>query len=218
MSTDTKNTQHAGKGGTQGGRPDHAGKTLLPIARAAISTALGRPHQVAEGAVWLQEMGACFVTLTQQGQLRGCIGTLEARRTLLTDVKANAVAAALQDPRFAPLQASELVHTEIEVSLLSTMQPMHFESEAHALAQLQPGIDGVVLEFERYRSTFLPQVWEQLPTASEFIAHLKHKAGLPPDFWASGMRLQRYTVSKWKESDPVPSQDVSVGGVDKEAS
>lgn len=189
----------------QPGHPAHPGHTLLPIARAAISSALGRPHPAMEDALWLQEFGATFVTLTQAGQLRGCIGTLEARRPLLADVKANAVAAALQDPRFAPLRAGELVHTEIEVSLLSAMQPLQFESEAHALDQLQPGIDGVVFEFERYRSTFLPQVWEQLPSASEFIAHLKHKAGLPPDFWASGVRLQRYTVSKWKERDLLPA-------------
>ncbi|MDO9195710.1 AmmeMemoRadiSam system protein A [Rhodoferax sp.] len=175
------------------------GQTLLPIARASISVALGRTIEAAEDAVWLQELGACFVTLTQQGQLRGCIGTLEARRTLLADVKANALAAAFRDPRFAPLTLKELDVTEIEVSLLSPMQAMSFDSEAHALAQLQPGIDGVVLEFERYRSTFLPQVWEQLPTAPEFIAHLKRKAGLPPDFWAESMRLQRYTVSKWTE-------------------
>lgn len=177
------------------------GKTLLPIARASISAALGRPLEAAEDADWLQEWGASFVTLTQRGQLRGCIGTLEARRSLLADVKANALAAAFNDPRFSPLAAMELDHTEIELSLLSSMEPMRFDSEAHALDQLQPGIDGVVFEFERYRSTFLPQVWEQLPTAPEFIAHLKHKAGLPPDFWAAGVRLQRYTVSKWKETD-----------------
>lgn len=177
------------------------GQTLLPIARAAIAAALGRTTEAVEGAVWLQELGACFVTLTQQGQLRGCIGTLEARRPLLADVKANALAAAFQDPRFSPLTVTELTHTRIEVSLLSPMQAMSFDSEAHALAQLQPGIDGVVLEFERYRSTFLPQVWEQLPRASEFIAHLKRKAGLPPGFWAEGLRLQRYTVSKWKEGE-----------------
>jgi AmmeMemoRadiSam system protein A len=177
------------------------GAILLPIARAAISTALGHPLKAAEDALWLQEPGASFVTLTQRGQLRGCIGTLEARRSLLADVKANALAAALHDPRFAPLTATELAHTTVEVSLLSAMQPIGFENEAQALAQLRPGIDGVVFEYERYRSTFLPQVWEQLPSAKEFIAHLKHKAGLRPDFWDKGVRLQRYTVSKWKESE-----------------
>ncbi len=180
------------------------GATLLPIARAAISTALGRAHLAAEDAVWLQEPGASFVTLTQRGQLRGCIGTLEARRPLLADVKTNAVAAALRDPRFLPLTVTELEYTQIEVSLLSPMQAMRFDSEAHALAQLQPGIDGVLLEFEHYRSTFLPQVWEQLPTAPEFLSHLKRKAGLPADFWAKGVRLQRYGVRKWKEKDLRP--------------
>ncbi len=203
MSSHAKHARHAPPHPPPA-RPGHPGKTLLPIARAAISTAVGQPLQADEAAKWLHEVGACFVTLTRQGQLRGCIGTLEARRPLLADVKANAVAAALQDPRFAPLTAAELARTEIEVSLLSPLQAMQFESESHALDQLHPGVHGVVLEFERYRSTFLPQVWEQLPTAVEFMAHLKRKAGLPPNFWAPGLRLQRYTVSQWKESDLEP--------------
>ena len=181
--------------------PATPGHILLPIARATLSTALGHPLEAPEQAAWLQESGACFVTLTQRGQLRGCIGTLEAHRTLLADLKANALAAAFADPRFLPLSAGELVQTEIEVSLLSALQTMQFESEAHALAQLQPGIDGVVFEFAHHRSTFLPQVWEQLPSVPEFMAQLKRKAGLPPDFWAAGVRLQRYSVSQWKESD-----------------
>jgi len=177
------------------------GHTLLPIARGAITRALGRNHGASETAPWLLEPGACFVTLTQQGELRGCIGSLQAHRPLLTDVKANATAAAFRDPRFSPLAVRELEHTEIEVSLLSAMQPLTFDSEADALAQLQPGIDGVVFEFGARRSTFLPQVWEQLPDTQEFMARLKHKAGLPASFWDAQVRLQRYTVSKWKESD-----------------
>lgn len=181
--------------------PAHAGALLLPIARAAISTALGHPVQAAEENAWLQETGACFVTLTHQEELRGCIGTLNAYRPLLDDLKANAVAAALHDPRFAPLTRAELDPTVIEVSLLSPLQTLHFETEAEALAQLRPGEDGVVLEFEGYRSTFLPQVWEQLPTAPAFMAQLKRKAGLAPHFWAQGLQLQRYTVRKWKETE-----------------
>lgn len=187
------------------------GPTLLAIARAAISTALGHSHLAQEDAIWLQELGASFVTLTQQGRLRGCIGTLEARRPLLADVKANAVAAALRDPRFLPLAVTELEYTEIEVSLLSPMQAMHFDNEAQALAQLKPGVDGVVLEFQHFRSTFLPQVWEQLPSAPEFMSHLKRKAGLPADFWAKGMRLQRYGVRKWKEKDLRPPAHAPTG-------
>lgn len=177
------------------------GKQLLQLARAAISAALGQPVQITGFADALQERGACFVTLTQRGQLRGCIGSLEAHRSLLADVRANAVAAALHDPRFPPLTLPELASINIEVSLLSTLQAMSFGNEADALAQLRPNVDGVVFEFERYRSTFLPQVWEQLPDAQGFMAHLKQKAGLSPQFWSPGIRLQRYTVSKFKETE-----------------
>jgi len=178
----------------------HPGHLLLPIARAAIASALGQPQHADTSAAWLHEPGACFVTLTQHAQLRGCIGTLAARRTLLADVQANAVAAALQDSRFAPLQLAELAHTDIEVSLLSPLQPMHFVSEAQALAQLRPGVDGVVFECQRWRSTFLPQVWAQLPKPAEFMAHLKQKAGLPSHFWSDEVRLYRYTVTHWQEA------------------
>jgi hypothetical protein len=179
--------------------PADAGGLLLPIARAAISSALGQARTAAEDAPWLHEPGACFVTLTRQRQLRGCIGSLEAYRSLLADVKSNAVAAALHDTRFAPLTLAELASTQLEVSVLSPMQTLHFDSQAQALAQLRPGVDGVVFGYGRYRSTFLPQVWEQLPDVFQFMAHLKQKAGLPPDFWAEGIQLQRYQVRKWQE-------------------
>lgn len=184
---------------TSGMEPD-PGTTLLAIARAAIAQAVGLPQAAVDESVEsLQQFGACFITLNQQGKLRGCIGSLEARRPLLVDIKANAVAAALHDTRFEPLTAAELAYTDIEVSLLSPMQALQFDTEAQALAQLRPGIDGVVLQYRRYSSTFLPQVWAQLPTVTEFMAHLKYKAGLPPDFWGEGMQLHRYTVQKWKE-------------------
>ena len=182
---------------------DEHGQLLLQIARTAISNELGRtlamPEPAGQLADLLHAAGASFVTLNQQGQLRGCIGSLQARRPLIRDIQANAVAAALNDPRFAPLTLPELDLTTVEVSVLSAMQPLSFDSEADALTQLRPGVDGVVFEFGRYRSTFLPQVWEQLPTPRQFMAHLKHKAGLAPDFWASEVRLQRYTVAKFKE-------------------
>ncbi|MDP3483529.1 MAG: AmmeMemoRadiSam system protein A [Sulfuricella sp.] len=181
--------------------PTEKGQILIPIARATISQALGKPMQAREDAAWLKELGACFITLTQQGELRGCIGSLEAHRPLLQDVKANTYAAAFRDPRFSPLTLGELDYTEVEVSLLSPMQPISFCDEREALAQLRPGIDGVVFEFGAYRSTFLPQVWEQLPECGIFMAHLKRKAGLPPDFWAEEVKLSCYTVSKWKESE-----------------
>ena len=181
---------------------ENPGQVLIPIARAAISKSLGKPYSgIIEDLPWLQEKGASFVTLTQNQNLRGCIGTLEAHRPLLIDVKTNAQAAAFRDPRFSPLTIHELDSTVIEISLLSAMQPLVFSGEQDALAQLQPGIDGVVFEFGRYRSTFLPQVWEQLPDVDVFMAHLKHKAGLQPGFWDEEVNLYRYTVSKWIEKD-----------------
>ena len=188
MSTDTEIT----------GRGD----VLLSIARAAIERELGVSATTAdESASWLAEPGACFVTLMQQGQLRGCIGSLQAHRSLLADVKSNALSAAFRDRRFVPLTRDELDITEIEVSLLSAVQPMFVRDEADALAQLRPHVDGVIFEYGHRRSTFLPQVWEQLPQPSEFLNALKCKAGFAADFWVEGVKLSRYTVTKFCEQN-----------------
>lgn len=176
------------------------GQALLRLARAAIASQLGRESAQESGGDWLKERGATFVTLTREGRLRGCIGSLEAYRPLADDVRANARAAAFQDPRFPPLSAQELDGTRMEVSLLSPLHPLTFSNEEDAIAQLRPGVDGVVLECSLHRGTFLPQVWEQLPDPRQFMAHLKMKAGLPPDFWSSDLKLYRYTVAKWKET------------------
>ena len=175
------------------------GKILLPIARAAISRVLDVPRAADETATWLAEHGACFLTLTQSGELRGCIGTLQAHRPLIADVKSNAVSAAIHDPRFMPLSAEELDITTIEISLLSQTTEMDVRDEADALAQMRPNVDGIVFEYGRYRSTFLPQVWEDLVQPRQFLAMLRRKAGLPEDFWEEGVKLSRYTVTKWSE-------------------
>jgi len=175
------------------------GQTLLALARGAIAEQLGAPAPSVDEVPWLNEPGATFVTLTCAGALRGCIGSLMAVRPLRTDVTSNARAAAFSDPRFPPLPAHALREIEVEVSLLSAMQPVSAESETHALMLLRPGVDGVLLEYGRQRGTFLPQVWEQLPEPRAFLAHLKQKAGLPTDFWAEEIRLSRYTVTKWRE-------------------
>lgn len=190
--------------------PTDKGKILLPIARAAIAHALHLPLSADESADWLLEHGACFVTLTLHGALRGCIGSLQAHRTLLADVKGNAVSAAFHDPRFLPLTAKEFADTRIEISLLTAPMAMEFHNEADALSQLKPGMDGVIFEFAGFRSTFLPQVWEQLPDPHVFMAHLKRKAGLSADFWDDQIRLSRYSVSKFEESND-HSQEQSNG-------
>ena len=176
------------------------GSTLLKLARSEIASKLGHDVSSPAQAGWLAEPGASFVTLTRQGELRGCIGTLEAHRPLGQDVRENALAAAFRDPRFMPLSRTEFDDVRVEVSVLSPHEVLAAGSEKDALAVLRPGVDGVVFEYAHYRSTFLPQVWEQLPDPAEFMAHLKRKAGVPKEFWAEGVRLSRYTVSKWKES------------------
>jgi hypothetical protein len=179
------------------------GTTLLTLARNAIAARFGQPAApVAVDLPELHKTGATFVTLTQQGELRGCIGSLEAWRPLAQDVQENARAAAFRDPRFEPLNIDELPITRVEVSLLSAAEPIHFRDEADALAQLCPNIDGVIFCAGNRRSTFLPQVWEQLPDPADFMAHLKQKAGLPANYWGPDVRLERYTVQKWKEAMP----------------
>ena len=182
--------------------PTEQGQILLAIARNAIAKQFGQPFSAKTDAPWLQEPGATFITLMQGGELRGCIGSLQAHRSLLEDVKANAVAAAFRDPRFPPLQQADLNSISVEVSLLSPSTPLIFDSEQQALAQLRPNIDGVIFEYGSKRSTFLPQVWEQLPDPKTFMGHLKQKAGLEANFWAASVKLSRYTVSKWKEPEP----------------
>ena len=176
------------------------GSSLLKLARAEIARQFWEDVREPSVKPWMAEPGASFVTLTRQGELRGCIGTLEAHRPLGIDVRENAVAAAFRDPRFMPLSRAEFDDIRVEVSVLSPTEALTVASEEHALETLRPHIDGVVFEYRHHRSTFLPQVWEQLPEPAEFLAHLKRKAGLPVDFWAEQVRLSRYTVSKWKES------------------
>jgi len=178
---------------------DTLGTSLLVRARNAIAAEFNLPAQPEPDHPALAEPGATFVTLTQNGQLRGCIGSLEAWRPLDRDVRENARAAAFRDPRFTPLSVDEFARTRVEVSLLTPAAPMSFTDEANALAQLRPAVDGVIFECAGRRSTFLPQVWEQLAEPQLFMAHLKQKAGLAADFWSPEVRLSRYEVMKWKE-------------------
>lgn len=176
------------------------GELLLILARNAIHRRLGVAELCEPGAPPAHH-GASFVTLTQKDALRGCIGSIQAWRPLVEDVRANACAAAFADPRFVPLSRSDLAQTRIEISLLTTPQPLRFSNEENALEQLRIGIDGVVLEIGGRRSTFLPQVWESLSEPREFLSQLKIKAGLPPDYWHIDLTLSRYEVCKWKEPD-----------------
>jgi hypothetical protein len=172
---------------------------------AAVRADLYLPQATAHGGR-LAEHGASFVSLHRGGELRGCIGSLEARRALVVDVAANAQAAALEDFRFAPVAACELVELEVEISVLTRPVPFPVESEVELLASLEQGIDGLVLEERGRRATFLPAVWRDLPAPAEFLAHLKRKAGLPADYWSPTLRFARYGVESFPAQAPAPAR------------
>lgn len=182
-------------------------KTLLSVARLAIEYGLSSggqqqlPIDLQQYNETLNQPRATFVTLEINKELRGCIGTLEARQSLVKDVARNAHAAAFSDPRFSPLTASEYENVEIHISILSPAQPMEFTSEEDLLRQLQPGIDGLILEDGFYRGTFLPSVWESLPEPEQFFTHLKRKAGLPVNYWSKSLQVQRYTTESFGDKD-----------------
>jgi AmmeMemoRadiSam system protein A len=175
------------------------GSTLLAHARSAIAHRLGVTSVPKPHAPFLDDPGATFVTIRVEGELRGCVGSLQPRRPLGEDVRANAQAAAFDDPRFPPLARAEYDALEVEVSVLSHSAPISVASERELHAQLRPGIDGVTLQCGGRRATFLPQVWESLPDPRDFLGHLKRKAGLPVDFWSDELAISRYTVEKFTE-------------------
>ncbi len=172
---------------------------LLQLARDSIHSgvSVGRPStlQLDELPPQLCQHRASFVTLHIQNQLRGCIGSLQAYRPLACDVTENAFSAAFRDPRFPPLSKPEEPQLHIHISVLSATSPITFNSEADLLDQLRPHIDGLILEDGYHRGTFLPSVWQQLPTKESFLAHLKQKAGLPKDYWHNDIKIERYTVA-----------------------
>lgn len=174
---------------------------LLRVAHASIISGLqtGKPLAVNtdDYPAPLTENHASFVTLTGDGALRGCIGSLEARRSLIEDVAGNAFAAAFRDPRFPPLQSSEIESLDIHVSVLGTPEPVTFATEQELLDGLRPGVDGLILQENSSRGTFLPSVWESLPQPEDFLNHLKLKAGLPAGYWSGSLQVWRYTTESF---------------------
>lgn len=174
---------------------------LLELAKHSIRYGLqtGCPLKINLGDYpkELSELCATFVTLQinhHTAILRGCIGTLKAARPLAEDIAENAFSAAFRDPRFPPLEAHELDDLEIHLSILAPAELVPFSSEQDLLSQLQPNIDGLILEEGHWRGTFLPSVWKLLPEPDQFLRNLKQKAGLPPDYWSQNIRIYRYYV------------------------
>lgn len=183
---------------------DEEKQTLLRLARQALEYAVrGQPlpplDPVSLSPI-LRAEGASFVTLTEHGDLRGCIGALEPYQPLVDDVREHAVAAALEDYRFRPVQEKELANIEIEVSRLTLPIPLKYSATDDLLARLHPGVDGVILKDGFRRATFLPQVWEKIPDPPEFLTNLCYKMGAAPDTWKrKHLEVLVYQVEEFHE-------------------
>lgn len=178
------------------------GERLVGLARSSLEETLGvEPTAELEMPSWLEEAGATFVTLQIAADLRGCVGTLEAHRSLFEDVRANAMAAGFRDPRFEPLRREELSLLRVEVSVLGVPVTIEFSSEDALMDSLRPGQDGVIIEASGRRATFLPKVWDTLPKPRQFLRELKRKAGLKTGDSTVELQAWRYGVSSWADRD-----------------
>jgi len=179
-------------------------QTLLHLARGAMESGVRGeklpPLDKAALTPSLLEQGASFVTLTVHGELRGCIGALEAYQPLVDDVREHAVAAALEDPRFPPVRENELGRIQIEVSRLTPPVPLEYSDSRDLVAKLHPHVDGVILKSDFRRATFLPQVWEKLPNPEEFLDHLCAKMGARSNLWrTTKLQIFIYQVEEFHE-------------------
>lgn len=178
-------------------------QTLLRLAREALESGVRGeklPPLQNSPTPRLLEIGASFVTLTIRGDLRGCIGALEAYQPLAEDVREHAVAAALEDPRFRPVEENELNRIKIEVSRLTAPLSLEYSSSDDLLTKLRPHVDGVILKNNFRRATFLPQVWEQIPDPVDFLNHLCSKMGAQPDLWRKkNLQVYVYQVEEFHE-------------------
>lgn len=180
------------------------GEYLVSVARETIEQELfarksGREEREGVPAIFHSKRGT-FVTLTEKGCLRGCIGNIVPKETMLEGVRENAVNAAFRDPRFHPLRAKEWKDIKIEVSILTDPQPLPYTDAADLLNKLRQGIDGVIIKKGYCQATFLPQVWDQLPDKENFLVHLCLKAGLEGNAWKKGdLEISTYQVQAFEE-------------------
>ncbi len=169
---------------------------LLDLAYQSIETGVKTGHPLSinlrDYPAELSKQAATFVTLEKNDQLRGCIGMLKAILPLAEDVCENAYSAAFKDPRFPPLELSELAEIDIQISILSSPEAIQFSSEQDLIDQIQPEIDGLILESGFRKGTFLPSVWKSIPHPVQFLQHLKQKAGLDKHYWSDQIKVYRY--------------------------
>ena len=170
-------------------------KSVIELCRKAISAGLHKSSFIPQNYPGvLEESGACFVTLTAGGRLRGCIGSVIAHRPLIVDLIKNAYSAAFSDPRFNPLSPDEFYGVDVEVSLLSYPEKLQFNSEEELMAQIVPRRDGIIIRDGNHQGVFLPCVWEQLPDKTEFMQALKQKAGLDKSYFSETFTVFRFSA------------------------
>ena len=178
---------------------------LIEVARRSIEHGLsnGRPLDLnlSDYPTSLQVVRASFVTLRRHGRLRGCIGHLEALQALVIDVAENAFAAAFSDPRFKPLTQRQWPKVRLHLSILTPPQLLNCRDQTDLLGQLRPGEDGLILQEDAQRGTFLPAVWESLPDPIDFLTELKRKAGLAPNHWSDQLQVYRYRADTFGEAE-----------------
>lgn len=183
-------------------------KILLRLAREAMERGVRceelSPLNLDDLSLPLRQEGSSFITLTSRGQLRGCIGSLEAYQPLAQDVRVHAIAAALKDPRFPAVKEEELSGIQIEISRLTHPVPLEYKDAQDLLSKLRPHVDGIILRDDSYhRATFLPQVWEKIPDPAEFLCNLCYKMGVEPDLWRhKHFEVQIYQVEEFHEEPP----------------
>lgn len=177
---------------------------LLQIAKTAILSKFDSSYTIDKNALikrypFLSNEGAAFVTLHYDDELRGCIGSIVAHTTLIDDIIHNAQSAAFRDPRFAPLENREFGHLNLEVSLLTKPEIIEYLNYEDLKQKIVPSKDGLILKYGEYQGTFLPQVWEQIPSIEQFLEHLSYKANANPSIYAHHPSMYRYRVEAIEE-------------------
>jgi len=183
---------------------DNRKNTLLQAARLSMENAVKRtpnsPDFFQTSDTELLRKAASFVTLKINGNLRGCIGSVIPTKTLIEDVRDNAAAGALRDPRFSPVTEQELSLIDLHISVLSDFTDINPQNEYELFRILIPEVHGLILNAENKRATFLPSVWEMLPDKKEFMMHLLNKAGLRPDYDIRKLELITYKTENFSEN------------------
>lgn len=174
---------------------------LLRTARETLKAAFtDRKFQPVNSQKSLQIKAATFVTLTKNGQLRGCIGALKIFEPILDNIIRNTLSAAFNDDRFPPLEENELNEVKIEISILSPASIIKYGNADNLLENITDSVDGIIIEYKNQSATFLPQVWEEIKNKADFLSALCQKAGLPEDCWQSAkLKVSKYQVEKFSE-------------------